>query len=233
MRDTIHQLYQESRGTSGSPRSPQALKAAGERIGKKRVARLMREQGLKARAAKLYRAKPGVRAFFRGMPNRQREREVTGPEQGWVGDLTYLRVGRQWRYLAVVMDKYSRRIVGWSFGEQKDVALRVSALNRAVLNRSPAPGGICHTGRGIEYAAYALRDRLAALGFCQSMNRPGELNDNAHRESFFHSLKAETIDGKTFVQDDEVSSESRSSLPFYNPARLHSALGYLPPMVYE
>lgn len=233
LRERIHQIYQASRATYGSPRIHQALRAVGERVGKKRVARLMRDSGLKARVAKLYRATPGLDTFFAEVPNRQLGQEVSGRDQVWVGDLTYLRVGQRWRYLAVVMDKYSRRILGWSLGPHRDVALTLKALNRAVSHRHPGPGGIFHTDRGIEYAAYAFRARLAELGLLQSMNRPGELNDNAHMESFFHSLKAEVIHGKTFAQDDEVRSEIRSYIPFYNQVRLHSALGYLPPVVYE
>ena len=103
----------------------------------------------------------------------------------WVGDITYLKVGGQWRYLAIVIDKYSRRVVGWSLGRRKDVALTLASLNRAVFHRRPGPGVIFHTDRGIEYAGYAFRDRLTELGFVQSMNRPGKLTDNAHMESMF------------------------------------------------
>jgi len=233
LRARVVQIYEQSRGTYGSPRIHQALKAAGVRVGEKRVARLMREQGLKARVARLYRANPGNHRFFTDIPNRQLEHEVTKPGQVWVGDLTYLRVGHQWRYLATVMDKYSRRIVGWSFGRNKDVKLTLRALNRAVFQRRPGPGVIFHTDRGIEYAAYPFRDRLAELGFLQSMNRPGEMNDNAHMESFFHSLKAEVFHGRVVETESEGAKLLRSYIPFYNSQRLHSALGYKPPVVYE
>ncbi len=163
----------QSRGTYGSPRIHQALRAAGTRVSRRRVARLMREAGLRARAAKLYRAIPGLHAFFTSIPNCQLDCLATGPDQVWVGDITYLKVGGAWRYLAVVMDRYSRRIVGWSLGRHKDARLTLAALNHAVFNRRPRPGLIFHSDRGIEYAAYAFRGRLATLGFVQSMNRPG------------------------------------------------------------
>ncbi len=147
----------------------------------------MREAGLRARAAKLYRANPGLHGFYTSMPNRQLDRLATGPDQVWVGDIPYLHVAGAWRYLAVVMDRYSRRIVGWSLGPYKDARLTLAALDRAVFNRRPRPGIVFHTDRGIEYAAYAFRRRLAGLGFVQSMNRPGTMADNAHMESFFHS----------------------------------------------
>jgi putative transposase len=121
LQQTIRGLFDQSRGTYGSPRIHQALRAAGTRVSRRRVERLMRAAGLRARAATLYRAIPGLRAFFTNLPNRQLDRVVTGPDQVWVGDITYLditylKVGGRWRYLAAVMDRYSRRIVGWSVG---------------------------------------------------------------------------------------------------------------------
>jgi transposase InsO family protein len=193
----------------------------------------MREAGLRARAATLYRAIPGLHAFFTRIPNRQLDRVATGPDQVWVGDITYLKVGGTWRYLAVVMDRYSRRIVGWSVGRHKDARLTLAALNHAVVNRRPRPGILFHTDRGIEYAAYAFRARLAALGFVQSMNRPREVTDNAHMESFFHSMKTDVIHGVTLASPDEVGRLMRSYLPYYNRVRLHSGLGYRSPVDYE
>ena len=146
---------------------------------------------------------------------------------------TYLKVGTLWRYLAVVMDKCSRRIVGWSFGRHKDARLTLRALNHAVYNRRPPPGLIFHTDRGIEYAGGAFTQRIAQLGFTQSMNRPGKVTDNAFVESFFHSMKAEAFHGNRFDQDQEVVGVLRRYLPFYNRDRLHSSLNYVSPMTYE
>src|SRR5262249_35133828 len=161
--------------TYGSPRVHRALVASGVRVSRRRIGRLMREAGLRARAAKLYRRIPGLHGFFTSIPNRQLERLATGPAQVWGGDITFLKVAGVWRYLAVVMDRYSRRILGWSLGATKDARLTLAAFNRAVFHRRPRPGVIFHSDRGIEYAAYAFRDRLAALGFVQSMNRPREI----------------------------------------------------------
>jgi transposase InsO family protein len=229
----IRTLFTTSRGTYGSPRIHQALRAAGTRVSRRRVERLMREAGLRARAAKLYRAIPGLHAFFTSIPNRQLDHIATGPDQVWVGDITYLKVGGAWRYLAVVMDRYSRRIIGWSLGRHKDARLTLAALHHAVTNRRPRPGVIFHTDRGIEYAAYAFRNRLAGLGFVQSMNRPREITDNAHMESFFHSLKTDAVHGARFVNQDDVAPLLRSYLPYYNRVRLHSGLGYRSPVDYE
>jgi transposase InsO family protein len=197
------------------------------------VARLMREAGLRARAAKLYRRIPGLHGFFASIPNRQLDRLTTAPDQVWVGDITYLKVAGTWRDLAAVMDRYSRRIIGWSLGPTRDVRLTLAALNRAVFNRRPQPGVIFHTDRGIEYAAYAFRDRLAALGFVQSMNRPGEITDNAHMESFFHSMKSDVVHGVTLTRDADLARLLRSYIPYYNGVRLHSGIGYASPVDYE
>ncbi len=229
----IARVHRDSRGTYGSPRVHRVLRANGQCVGKNRVARIMRAHGIKARVATIRYTCPNLQRFFGRSPNRQLEVAITYPDQVWVGDITYLKVGALWRYLAVVMDKCSRRIVGWSFGRNKDVQLTLRALNRAVYNRRPRAGLIFHTDRGIEYAAGAFTQRLAQLGFTQSMNRPGKVTDNAFVESFFHSLKAEAFHGNRFNQDEEVAGILRSYLPFYNRDRLHSSLNYVSPAAYE
>jgi putative transposase len=229
----IQAIHAASAGTYGSPRIQGALAEAGYHVGGKRVARLMRENGLKARAAKLYHPNPGTHAFFLSVPNRARRRRVTKPDQLWVGDITYLRVAGQWRYLAVVMDRYSRRILGWSLGSNKDAQLTLSAFNHAIRNRNPPPGLIFHSDRGIEYAAFAFKTRLAALGVRQSMNRRGRPTDNAHMESFFHSMKSDVIHGRTFTTEEGLFSVVRRYIVFYNRTRLHSSLHYRSPIDYE
>ena len=233
MLDQIHGLFDRSRQTYGSPRIHRALRAAGVRVSRRRVARLMREAGLRARATKLYRRIPGLHGFFTSIPNRQLERVAIAPDQVWVGDVTYLKVAGAWRYLAVVMDRYSRRIIGWSLGPMRDVRLTLAALNHAVRKRRPRPGLIFHSDRGVEYAAYAFRDRLAALGFVQSMHRPREITDNAFIESFFHSLKSDVVHGFTFTTALQLGQLLRSYMPYYNGVRLHSGIGYRSPMTYE
>jgi transposase InsO family protein len=229
----IRTLFERSRGTYGSPRIHEALRATGTRISRRRVERLMREAGLRARAVTLYRRIPGLHGFFTSIPNHHFDRLATGPDQVWVGDITYLRVAGAWRYLAVVMDRYSRRVLGWSLGPTKDVRLTLRALNHAVAHRRPRPGVIFHTDRGVEYAAYAFRHRLAALGFVQSMNRPRELTDNAHMESFFHSMKSDAIHGLRFAHPAELTRLVRGYIPYYNGVRLHSGIGYSSPVAYE
>ena len=229
----IRGLFEQSRGTYGSPRIHRALAASGERVSRRRVERLMREAGLRARAVKLYRRIPGLHGFFTGIPNRQREGLTTGPDQVWVGDITYLKVAGAWRYLAVVMDRYSRRVLGWSLGPRKDARLTLRALNHAVVHRRPRPGVIFHSDRGVEYAAYAFRHRLAALGVVQSMNRPREVTDNAHMESFFLSMKSDVVHGIRVRRPAELARLVRSYMSCYNGVRLHSGIGYSSPVDFE
>ncbi len=232
----IAAIYDASYGTYGSPRIHWALKVEGIGVGRKRVAGLMRRMELKGRCGRIYRSqrRVSVNRFFNGIPNRSLERVATEPNQVWVGDITYLKAGGQWRYLAVVMDKYSRRILSWSLSARKDAWLTLRALNRAVARRRPATGLIFHSDRGIEYGAFVMRRRLAQLGIVKSMNRPeAKMTDNALMESFFHSMKAEGVHGRTFPDQRRLDQHVNRYMPFYNSQRMHSALGYVSPIVFE
>ena len=229
----IKQVHQASRGTYGSPRVYRQLQQQGVFVGENRVAKLMQSQGIKGRVATLRYTSPNLKKFYGSLPNRQVEHPAEAPNQVWVADITYLKVGAIYRYLAVVMDRCSRRIVGWAFGQQKNVLLTLRALNNAVNKRKPPPGLIFHTDRGIEYYANAFRARLAQLNITQSMNRPGKVTDNAFMESFFHSMKSEAIHGCKFNEDEQMLSVLRSYIPFYNRSRMHSSLNYVSPATYE
>jgi putative transposase len=229
----IRAVHGESRGTYGSPRVHRTLQRRGHRIGKHRVARLMRRHGIKARVATIRYTSPRLQRFYASIANQQLDLKLERPDQVWVGDITYLKVGNIYRYLAVVMDKYSRRVVGWAYGPHKDVPLTLKALNRAVRHRKPGRGLVFHTDRGTEYAAGTFKKRIAELGFVQSMNRPGKMTDNAFIESFFHSMKADVFHGRQFDDDDVVRSVLKDYLPFYNRARLHSSLDYVSPATFE
>ena len=229
----IQQVHQASRGTYGSPRVYRRLQELGVSVGENRVARLMRCLGIRGRWATLRYTSPNLKKFFGSLPNQQAEHPAEALNQVWVADITYLKVGAVYRYLAVVMDRCSRRIVGWAFGRQKNVALTLRALNHAVARRRPKPGLIFHTDRGIEYYAYAFRERLKQLQITQSMNRPGKVTDNAFMESFFHSMKADVIHGNTFSEDGQLLTVLRSYIPFYNHSRMHSSLNYVSPATYE
>ena len=232
--ERIRQVHAQSRGYYGSPRVARQLRCEGESVGRRRVARLMRGARLQGRSARRYhRSMVRQRAFFASAPNQQRAQMVQAPNQVWVGDVTYLKVAGQWRYLAVVMDRHSRRVLGWSLSMRRDAALTRDALRHSVRKRQPAPGLMFHSDRGIEYAAFEYRNELARLGIMQSMNRPGKMNDNAHMESFFHSMKAEDLHGRRFDNDEQLRQALRSYIEFYNQQRLHSALRYLSPVAFE
>ena len=229
----IRRVHQASRGYYGSPRVYQALRKQSCSASENRVARVMRAHRIKARVATIRYTNPALKRFFAGARNEQLGLGLNRIDQVWVGDITYRKVGGIYRYLAVVMDKYSRRVLGWAYGKRKDVPLTLKALNRAVRSRKPQRGLIFHTDRGIEYAAGAFKERLVELGITQSMNRPGKVTDNAFIESFFHSMKSEIVHGLTFTQDDEIESAVRDYIPFYNGTRIHSSLNYVPPATYE
>ena len=231
--ERIQRVHRRSRHTYGSPRVFQALRSQGCEASENRVARVMRRHGIKARVATIRYTNPALKRFFAGAGNAQWDLQPDTVDQVWVGDITYLKVGDIYRYLAVVMDKYSRRVVGWAYGSRKDVALTLKALNRAVRYRKPPRGLIFHTDRGIEYAAGAFKARLGELGMTQSMNRPGKVTDNAYIESFFHSMKSEIYHGVRFDQDDQMRTALREYMPFYNSARIHSSLNYVSPATYE
>ena len=229
----IKQVHQASRGTYGSPRVFRKLQQQGVSVSENRVAKLMQSHGIKGRWATLRYTSPNMKKFFGSLPNQQYEHPAAVPDQVWVADITYLKVGSIYRYLAVVMDRCSRRIIGWAFGQQRNVVLTLRALNHAVAKRRPPPGLIFHTDRGIEYYANAFRERLAQLQITQSMNRPGKVTDNAFMESFFHSMKADVIHGNKFSEDSQMLSVLRSYIPFYNHSRMHSSLNYVSPAKYE
>jgi putative transposase len=188
---------------------------------------------MQAKAWRPNRNKAAVKRFFGELPNRQLDITTTAPDQVWVGDVTYLKTGSRWMYLAVVLDKHSRRVLGWRLGRQRDLSLTTAALNQAVLRRQPQPGLIFHSDRGSEYAAYAYRDHLTRLGIVQSMKRPRVITDNAYAESFFRTLKAEVFQ-RPGLDTPETSDEAlRQYIPHYNGTRLHSALGFRSPIDYE
>ncbi len=228
----IQRIYAASQGSYGAPRIHRALRAAGIRVGCKRVARLMREAGLRARAVEGYRGKAGVHRFYAQHPNRLRSIRAASWNQIWVSDITYLRVQRAWWYLAVVMDQYSRRVVAWTLAPRRDAAVVCAVLRAAAARRRPPPGLIFHSDRGSEYLGAALRERLTRCGMQQSASARGP-SDNAHMESFFHSLKAEIIRGTSFPTARALRRALRHYIHYYNHHRLHSALDYKSPVAFE
>ncbi len=209
-----------------------ALRQEGVVVSRRRVARLMREADLCGKAVRGYRSRRGVHRLYEQQPNHVRCRRATAPNQIWVLDITYLAVAGRWRYLTVIMDQFSRRVLAWSLTRQRAASMTRGLLNAAVGRRHPPHGLIFHSDRGSEYLAARFRDRLVQLGILQSANTSGP-GDNAHMESFFHSLKAETTRGLTFTTDHALRTLLTRYLRYYNHERLHSALGFQSPVEYE
>ena len=231
----IRSIHSRSRQTYGSPRVHRRLRHEGINVGEKRVARLMRETGLKGRVVTVTRRAPRLREFQQdgknlrlGMPAPRQCNEQ------WVADLTYIKVGERYRHLITIMDIYSRRILGWSLCDSRTVDDVLPVLRRVIDKRQPSPGLIFHTDRGIEFMAYAIQAELAKHGLRRSYNRLGHCTDNAHMESFYHSLKGELIRGRKFGGERDLRRALSSYIDgFYNRTRLHSGIGYDSPINHE
>lgn len=228
-------IYDKHHGNYGSPRVYQALRNSGECVNHKRVERLMREGCLVGKAGLVHRQKPLPLNSCIQVENIQRHiGQPTKPNQQWAGDVTYLRLNGEWQYLAVVIDLYSRKVIGWSLSNVRTVALTLAALNKAVRYRKREAGLIFHSDRGSEYGAHAYQNRLRKLGITPSMNRAGFMNDNVYVETFFQTLKTENFKGIEFeTVDDLIRSLTWYIESYYNKDRIHSSLGYCSPNKYE
>jgi transposase InsO family protein len=231
----IKEIHQEKRGVYGSPRVHAELGSKGMHHGRKRIARLMRESGIRARQIKRYKATTDSKHFYPVAPNLlQREFEARGPDQKWLADITCIPTREGWLYLAAILDLYSRLIVGWSMSSRMGSKLVLDALEMAVGRRGPEPGLIHHSDRGGQYASADYQRALRSHGMICSMSRKGDCWDNAPMESWFHTLKTELVGHRVYKTRMQAKAEIFESIEvFYNRNRLHSALGYMTPAQYE
>jgi putative transposase len=230
----ITTIFEASKERYGYRRVLRQLRADGHQAGKHRVARLMRENGLRARRSRAYRATTDS-GHDHPVADNVLGRDFTAEvrDQAWVGDITYIPTAQGWLYLAVLIDLYSRRVVGWAMSSRIDQNLTLTALRMALSHRQPQPGLIHHTDRGSQYAAGAYQAELERAGVVVSMSRKGNCWDNAPSESFFSTLKIELIHEAHFATRDEATRAILRYLLWYNAQRLHSSTGYLSPKNYE
>ena len=235
MTATMKNLHQKSGGTYGSPRLHQALIKLGWRCGRHRVARLMKKHGLEGRTPRRYLRTTQADGKRSVLPDLiQRDFSATQPNQKWVADVTYLATKEGWLYLAVVMDLYSRSIVGWSMQPYMTAELVCNALRMGVSNRHPPAELIHHSDRGSQYTSQAFQNLLTSQHMRPSVGRTGDCYDNAVMESFFASLKRECVQQRIFSTHRQAKSEVFKYIEvFYNRQRLHSTLGYLSPLEFE
>ena len=233
--ERIREVQKRVKYRYGSPRITEELARSGQPVGHNRVARLLAVHNLGAKPQKRYRVTTKSDHALAVAENLlDRRFNVGQPNRVWVSDITYIPTGEGWLYLAVVIDLYGRKAVGWSLGTSLAAELVVQAFLMACLRRRPAAGLLFHSDRGVQYASRAFREKLAAWRMRQSMSRKGNCWDNACAETFFKSLKAELF-GDTIYP---TRAQARSAIfeyieIFYNRQRLHSSLGYRTPEEYE
>ncbi|MFO0701399.1 MAG: IS3 family transposase [Nitrospira sp.] len=235
LRSAIRVIHQESRDTYDSPRIWDALVKQGHRIGEHRVARLMCQDGIRAKTVKKWRATTQSQHRFPVAANTlERAFTVEVPNRVWAGDLTDVWTLEGWLYLAVLLDLYSRRVVGWAMGQRLTVELAEQTLTMTVANRAPTAGLMHHSDRGSQYAATSYQRLFTGYGLIPSMSRTGNCWDNACVESLFGTLKRELLYPRHYATRDEATQDIFEYIEVvYNRQRRHSTLGYDSPAEYE
>lgn len=227
--------YKKNNGAYGLPRLHAALRRSGLIVNKKRVARVMKANNIKAKTTRKFKVTTNRNSkhsvcenLLKGNFNAEKANQV------WTSDITYLWTKEGWLYLAVIMDIYSRKIVGWSIGRYLSAELVLKAITMALVNRNPGRGVIFHSDRGSQYTSSVVKNMLSLYGFRQSMSSTGNCYDNAITETFFHTLKTElTYQNKYQTREEAKKSIFQYIEIFYNRQRLHSSLNYLSPVEFE
>jgi putative transposase len=234
LRSTIQQIFLEHRRRYGYRRITQELRRRGRLVNRKRVQRLMQSDNLLSLHPKAFVATTNSKHECEVYLNLARRLKLTGINQLWVADLTYIRLGSEFVYLAVVLDAYSRKVVGWEVARHMTCALTRRALESAIAARQPAPGLVHHSDRGVQYAAAEYTSLLAQHQLIPSMSRPANPYDNAACESFMKTLKREEINAGAYQDLEDLRQHLEDFIErYYNQVRLHSALGYQPPAEFE
>ena len=233
--DQIRTAHRRSRRCYGSPRITRELRAEGLCVGENRIARLMRAAQIRAKSARKWRATTKSSHRLPVAENTlNRAFSVTQSNRVWAGDISYVWTAEGWLYLAVVLDLYSRAVIGWAMSERLTTDLATQALTMALWRRKPKGALLHHSDRGIQYAAGDYQQLLADHGIACSMSRKGNCWDNAVVESFFHTLKVELVHHRRYLTRDEARQDIFEWVEvFYNRQRRHSTLGYRSPAEFE
>jgi putative transposase len=232
----VRTIHARSRGTYGAPRVHAELRLGLDiHLGRKRVARLMREHGLQGIHRRRWQGTTRRDPQASPAPDLvERSFTPAGPDRLWVADITQQRTGEGWLYLAVILDAFSRRVVGWSMADHLRTELVLDALDMAISQRQPAPGLVCHSDHGCQYTSFAYGRRLAASELVASMGTVGDALDNAVAESFFATLECELLDRYPWPTRTGLRTAIFDFIEvFYNRQRRHSTLDYHPPAAYE
>ena len=231
----IRRLFDLHKARYGAPRLVLELREEGWKVSRRRVAKRMRMLGLRARAARKFKATTQSKHTLPVAPNRlAQDFTAPAPNRAWVSDITYIWTEEGWLYLAVVLDLYSRSVIGWAMAERMTRELVMSALTMAIWRRRPEQGVVVHSDRGSQYASEDYQALLEANGFLGSMSRKGDCYDNAAMESFFHSLKVEQVNDCRYRTREEATADVFEYIEtYYNTIRRHSTLKYLSPRDFE
>jgi len=230
----IKEIYKKKRGVYGSPRICNELRKRGKSCSRKRVAKLMKKEGLQARMKKKWKRSPEKKEkeIFANVLNQQFK--VEKPNKVWVSDITYIWTQEGWLYLAIVMDLFSRKVIGLNMGEKPDTDLVAKALNQAICHRGVQGEIVHHSDRGSQYTSKEFKDLAISYGIRLSMSGKGNCYDNAVAESFFHTLKTELIQFERYRIREEAKTNIFEYIEvFYNRERSHSTIGYLSPEEFE
>lgn len=233
--EKIKDIFDDENSRVGAKRITKRLRLEGTHVSRHRVARIMRKNGWRAKAARKFKATTNSNHKLPVAPNLLQQNFSAGrPNEKWVSDITYVWTEEGWLYLAVVMDLYSRMVVGWSMHERMTSKLVIDALQMAIWRRKMPRGVIIHSDRGSQYCSYEYQKLLVDNGFICSMSKRGDCYDNASMESWNHSFKIEAIHGEKFLTRADAKNHVFEYIDiYYNRKRLHSGLGYLSPVYFE
>jgi putative transposase len=234
--EQIQEIHKKSRGNYGAPRIHKELVKQGEHCSLKRVGRIMRERSIRGKGKRKF--KPNTTDSNHNLPIApnllEQNFQCDAPDKIYTADITYIPTLEGWLYLAVVIDLFSRKVIGWAMDEHMPRHLVMNALTMAYWRRKPAPGVVHHSDRGSQYASHDFQALLKSYGMMCSMSRSGNCYDNAVTESFFHSLKVELVhDAKFKTREDAKAAIFEHIEVFYNRERTHSTLGYCTPEQFE